>query len=203
VQTLVLKGLNTGSGDATSNEALAQQVDQIRTSLLSTANASYLGRPVFGGNTAGSVAFDSAGNYAGDSGTVTRTVGPNTQVDINQTGTAVFGPDGNNVFTLLATISNQLRTNPAALSGSLTQLGAAQATLSNSQAAAGAVYQRIDNEQNALAANSVQLKSQLSDLQDIDIADMAIEVSTANTAYQASLATTAKLSQNSLLDYLR
>jgi flagellar hook-associated protein 3 FlgL len=49
VRSLVLQGLNSGSGDANSNEALAQQVDQARSSLLSLANTSYLGRPVFGG----------------------------------------------------------------------------------------------------------------------------------------------------------
>ena len=62
VRSLVLQGMNTGTGNATSNEALAQQVDQARASLLSLANSSYLGRPVFGGTTAGSVAFDATGS---------------------------------------------------------------------------------------------------------------------------------------------
>jgi flagellar hook-associated protein 3 FlgL len=203
VQTLALRGLNTGSGNATTNEALAQQVDKIRQTLLATANSSYLGRPVFGGNAAGSVAFDSAGSYVGDNGTVTRTVGPSASVDINQVGTDVFGANGNNVFDLLTDISAKLRTNPTALTSSLGQLDTALATLSSSQASAGAAYQRIQDVQNQLGPTSTAMKSQLSDLQDVDIASMAIEVSTANAAYQASLATTAKLQQNSLLDYLR
>lgn len=203
VRTLVVQGMNTGTGSASSNEALAQQVDQARASLLSLANASYLGRPVFGGTTAGAVAFDNAGNYVGDNGTVSRTVGPNTTVDLNTPGTTSFGPNGNNLFDLLSTISNDLRTNPSGLGADLTALDARQVAITSDQSLAGAKYQRIQGVQTSSNTNTIQLKSQLSDLQDIDLADMAVQVSTANAAYQAALATTAKVSQISLLDFLR
>jgi flagellar hook-associated protein 3 FlgL len=49
----------------------------------------------------------------------------------------------------------------------------------------------------------VQRKSQLSEVEDIDLADIAIKVSTADASYQAALATTAKVRQTSLLDFLR
>jgi flagellar hook-associated protein 3 FlgL len=203
VRTLVVQGMNTGTGSTTSNEALAQQVDQARSSLLSLANSSYLGRPVFGGTTAGTVAFDSSGNYVGDTGTVSRTVGPNTTVDLNTPGTTGFGPNGSNLFDLLSTISNDLRTNPSGLGADLTALDARQLAVTSDQSLAGAKYQRIQGVQTTSNTNTIQLKSQLSDLQDIDLADMAVQVSTANAAYQAALATTAKVSQISLLDFLR
>jgi flagellar hook-associated protein 3 FlgL len=203
VRSLVLQGMNTGTGNAISNEALAQQVDQARASLLSLANSSYLGRPVFGGTTAGGVAFDATGSYAGDTGTVTRTVGPNNAIDLNNPGTATFGPDGGNLFDLLADISAKLRTNPSGLGADLAQLDTRQVAITNEQSLAGAKYQRIQSVQNTANSNLVQLKSQLSDLQEIDLADMAIQVTSANAAYQAALATTAKVSQISLLDFLR
>ena len=37
----------------------------------------------------------------------------------------------------------------------------------------------------------------------IDLADMAVKVASANTAYQAALATTAQIRQTSLLDFLK
>jgi flagellar hook-associated protein 3 FlgL len=203
VRSLVLQGMNTGTGNATSNEALAQQVDQARASLLSLSNSSYLGRPVFGGTTAGAVAFDATGSYVGDTGTVARTVGPNNAIDLNTPGTAAFGANGSNLFDLLSDISTNLRTNPAALGGDLTQLDARQVSITNEQSLAGAKYQRIQSVQNTANTNLVQLKSQLSDLQEIDLADMAVQVTSANAAYQAALATTAKVSQISLLDFLR
>jgi flagellar hook-associated protein 3 FlgL len=203
VRSLVLQGMNTGTGNPTSNEALAQQVDQAKASLLSLANSSYLGRPVFGGTTAGGVAFDATGSYAGDTGTVSRTVGPNNAIDLNTPGTAAFGPNGSNLFDLLTDISAKLRTNPSGLSADLAQLDARQVSITNEQSLAGAKYQRIQSVQNTANTNLVQLKSQLSDLQEIDLADMAIQVTSANAAYQAALATTAKISQVSLLDFLR
>jgi flagellar hook-associated protein 3 FlgL len=203
VRTMVVQGMNTGTGSVTSNEALAQQVDQARASLLSLANSSYLGRPVFGGTTAGTVAFDATGNYVGDTGTVSRTVGVNTTVDLNTPGTTAFGPNGGNLFDLLSTISNDLRTNPSSLGADLSALDTRQQAITNDQSLAGAKYQRIQGVQTTSNTNTIELKSQLSELQDIDLADMAVQVSSANAAYQAALATTAKVSQISLLDFLR
>ena len=57
--------------------------------------------------------------------------------------------------------------------------------------------------QSAASTNTVQLTSQLSDLQDIDLAETVVQVTSANTAYQAALATTAKVGQISLMDFLR
>lgn len=203
VRSIVVQGMSTGTASSGSNEALAQQVDQARTAMLSLANSSYLGRPVFGGTTAGTVAFDSAGSYVGDTGSVTRTVGPNVSIDLNTPGTAAFGPDGSNVFDLMSKISSDLRTNPSALGGDLDALDSRQTAMTADQALAGAKYARIQGAQLTNGTNTIQLKSQLSDLQDIDLADMAVQVSSANAAYQAALATTAKISQTSLLDFLR
>ncbi|MCW2539553.1 MAG: flagellar hook-associated protein 3 [Frankiales bacterium] len=203
VRELMLQSANVGSNDSTSQATLAQQVDQIRTSLISMANTSYLGRPVFGGTTSGTVAFDASGSYVGDNGTVSRTVGPNATVDINSVGTDVYGPNSSNVFNLLSTISTTMTTNPSAVSGQLAQLDTAMTTISNVQGLAGAKYSRVQSTQTVASNNTLALKSQLSDLQDIDLADMAIKVSTADASYQASLATTAKIRQTSLLDFLR
>jgi flagellar hook-associated protein 3 FlgL len=203
-RTAVVAGLNTGANDANARNALAAQIDQLRSSLIGVANSAYLGRPIFGGTTASPTAFDpTTGAYTGDGGTVTRDVAPNNTVTVNATGTAVFGPTGSSVFDVLASISANLRTNPSALSADLVRLDTATSRISSQQAAAGATYSRVQSTQNAAATNSIQLKSQLSDLEDIDIADMAIKVSTADAAYQAALATTAKVRQNSLLDFLR
>lgn len=201
-RSLVVQGLNTGATSASSSNALADQIDSIRTSLIGIANSQYNGRPVFGGTTAGGVAYDPAGNYVGDTGAVARAVGPQSTVTINQDGLQVFGPPGNDLFTVLSTISTTLRTNPAALGPSLGALDTAMSRLSGAQAAEGAAYQRVQVAQAAQAAAGVTLKSELSDIQDIDIADMAIRVTTANTNYQAALQTTANIRQLSLLNFL-
>lgn len=202
-RTLIVQGMNTGTGNATSNGAIAAQIDQLRSSVLSLANTSYLGRPVFGGTTAGKQAYDAAANFVGDTNAVSRAIAPGTTVDINVSGTSVFGAPGNSVFDVLANASNALRTNPAALGAQLDALDAAMGQISSQQAVVGATYNRVQSAQADMAAGAIDRKSQLSQVQDIDLADMAIQVSSADAAYQAALQTTAKIRQTSLLDFVR
>ncbi len=203
VRSLVLQGLNTGTNDSTSMNALADNVDQLRQSMLGLANSTYEGRPIFGGTTAGSAAFDSSGAYIGDQGAVTRSIADNNTVQINQSGTAVFGPNGSNLFDLLGTISTDLRSNPSGLTADLGNLTSAMTNLSAQQGQAGSVYDQIQNVQTVASSSSLQLTTRLSGLQDVDVAQMAIQISSANLAYQASLQTTANIRQTSLLDYLK
>jgi flagellar hook-associated protein 3 FlgL len=124
-------------------------------------------------------------------------------VDLNTAATATFGANGSNLFDLMSKIANDIRTNPAGLGADLTQLDARQVAITGDRSLAGAKYQRIQTVQTAASTNTLQLTSQLSDLQDIDLAETVVQVTSANTAYQAALATTAKVGQISLMDFLR
>jgi flagellar hook-associated protein 3 FlgL len=200
-RTLVVQGLNTGVNSAASQNSIADQIDAIRNSLISLANTTYNGRPLFAGTADVTAAYDPTGAYQGDTGEVYRAVGPNATVRINQNGEDVFGPAGNDMFKLLDDISTDLRSGT--LTGSrLTDLDGAIRQVSTAQATEGAAYQRVEVAQAAQANTSVTLKSQLSDIQDIDLADMAVQVATANTNYQAALQTTASIRQLSLLNFL-
>jgi flagellar hook-associated protein 3 FlgL len=203
VRTLVVQGLNTGVQSAGASAALADQVDAIRTSLIKVGNTSYNGRPIFGGTTSGAAAYDTSGNYIGDTGTVSRTVGEKVTVQINQTGPQAFGSGSADLFTLLSDISTNLRTNPSALSANLTALDGALSTISSAQAGEGAAYRQVQNAQAVSSGVATNLASQLSDIQDIDLAEMAVQVTSANVTYQAALQTTANVRQLSLLEFLR
>jgi flagellar hook-associated protein 3 FlgL len=206
-RSLVVQGLSSGTSDANSNAALASEIDGIAKSLLSLSNTSFQGRPIFGGTTSATAAFtQNSGTgvvtYSGNAGVINKDVGPTTTVQVNQTGTDVFGADGANVFDLLSSISSQLRSGTLA-SSQLTALDSARQTASLQQSVAGSALNRVTVSQSNMTNNVLQYKTQLSTLQDVDIASMAIQVNAADMAYQASLATTAKISQTSLLDFLR
>ena len=106
------------------------------------------------------------------------------------------------MFSLLSTISNDLQDQPERAVGDLTTLDAAINTVSGAQATEGAAYQRVQVAQGVQTQTGTALKTQLSTIQDIDLADMAVQVTTANTTYQAALQTTASIRQMSLLDFL-
>jgi flagellar hook-associated protein 3 FlgL len=200
---LTLQGMSGGSNSTGNNDALASEIDNIRQSLLQSANTQYLGRPVFGGTTAGTVAYDGTATYAGDSTQITRTVGDNTKIQVNAVGSNIFGTGTGQLFTVLASISGDMKSNPAALAQDLKDLdvasGRIQATLSD----VGARYNRIQDMQTAANTRSDDLKSQLSDIEDVDLPKTITELQMQQVAYQAALAATAKVIQPSLVDFLK
>src|SRR4051812_34166799 len=87
ISDLVLQGVSNGTGgEQQAREALAAELDQIRGTVLGSANSQYLGRPVFGGTTSGDLAYDENGDYVGDDGQVMRTVGENAKVRVDTAG---------------------------------------------------------------------------------------------------------------------
>src|SRR5512142_1781086 len=71
---LTLQGMSAGAASSPqARQSLATEIDAIRQALIGNANTTYLSRPVFGGTTSGSVAYDSNANYVGDSGSISRT----------------------------------------------------------------------------------------------------------------------------------
>lgn len=203
-KTLALQGANTGSMSQTSLNAIAAEIQQIRGSVLQQANATYLGRPVFGGTTSGGAAYDATGTYVGDSGVVNRRVGNGVQVQVNQDATATFGADGSNLFNHLDALYTALTTgNQAGITQGINDMSADLDRLSGAAASEGARMNRI-NQANTLASNAqLSLQSSLSDVEDVDLAQATIDLQTQQTAYQAALAATSKTIQPSLLDFLR
>jgi flagellar hook-associated protein 3 FlgL len=204
-RTLVVEALNTGANDATSKNAIAQQLSGLRTALLSLANTTYNGRPLFGGTTAEGTAFAADGTYQGDSGAVTRAVGAGNVVTVSAVGTDVFGSGGASVFTLLQNLSAAVSSGgPAAtLDSALSDIDSAISRISTAQSTEGAAYQQVQRAQTVGTTEATALKTRLSGIEDVDLADLAVKVTTANTTYQAALQTTASIGQLSLLDFLR
>lgn len=205
-RTLVVQGLNSGAADSSASSAVAGQLSGVRSTLLSLANASYDGRPLFGGTTAGAAAYDASGAYVGDGGTVTRAVAAGSTVAVSSSGPAVFGSDadGTSVFALLKNISDTLSTAPTTLgSDTLSKLDAAIARVSNAQSTGGAALQQVQRAQATGTSVDTALKTQLSSIEEVDFPAVAIQLAAANTSYQAALQATASIGQLSLLSFLR
>ncbi|SFC32306.1 flagellar hook-associated protein 3 FlgL [Nocardioides terrae] len=202
--TLGLQGGNTGSLSQAALDALATEVDQIRESVLQQANTQYLGRPVFGGTTDGSLAFKEDGTYAGDGGSVMRRVGADVTVRVDADGIETFGADGDNVFSHLADLSKSLRLGDSAgIQDGIANLADDLTNLSGAEASEGARYNRITHASDLANQSVLQLTTSLTDVEDVDLAAATVDLQTQEVAYQAALAATGKTIQPSLLDFLR
>jgi flagellar hook-associated protein 3 FlgL len=210
VRELALSGASTGSSSDASRRAMATEVEQIRQSLLAQANTTHLGRPIFGGITAGEAAYDATtGAYvgrpvAGTGTTVERAVADGVTVRVDVTGPEVFVDDlGNDLFTVLAAVADHLRTDPTQLGADLDRLDGALKSMRTQLADVGTRYGRIEQAAQTAKDVTLDLQASLSDVENVDLAKAMVDLQLQEVAYQASLATTARVLQPSLVDFLR
>ena len=201
---LALQGANSANTSQQAREALAIEVEQIRDSLISEANSTYLGRPVFGGVVNGPSAYSSAGAFVGVEGDVSRTVGRGVKISVIVNGPEAFGPDGATVFDDLAELATSLRAGDSAtLQGKLGDLDAALSRVTSVLGDVGARYNRLERATQAAQDLSLSLSSSLAEVENVDLARATMDLKLHEVAYQAGLAATARLVQPSLSDFLR
>ena len=201
---LGLQGASSGTTSQTAREALATEVEQIRDGLVAAGNTTYLGRPIFGGVTPGATAFAASGAYVGVPGEVNRTIADGVKVRVDVAGTDVVGPDGASLFDDLDALVVSLRTGDTtgiraglgALEGRLEDLGSVRAT-------AGARYSRIEQAAQRGRDAVLDLTTSLSEVENTDLPRAMVDLKMQEVAYQAALASTARVMQPSLLDFLR
>lgn len=203
VRDLALQGRNAGTSQ-TARDALASEVDQIREGLIGTANTQYLGRPIFGGITSGPAAYDSTGAYVGTPGAVNRVIGDGVVVDVQLAGPAVFGPDGASVFDELTALAAGLRAGSGAdMDTAIGAMTTALARVTTQLTEVGTRTNRVEAAMQAATDTGLTLTNRLSEIENTDLPKAMVELQMQEVAYQAALASTARVLQPSLVDFLR
>lgn len=201
---IALQGNNTGALGPVAREALAVEVEGIRAGLLSQANATYLDRPVFGGITAGGVAYDGTGTWVGATGDVSRRVADGVVIKVDADGPSVFGSGAASVFAELEALATALRAgDSAAMTTSIDTLKTRIDTVVAARTEAGARLERIEGSVQAASDAKISLDRNLSMIENADLPATTVDLQLAEVAYQASLAATARVLQPSLVDFLR
>lgn len=206
----------SGTNSAASRQAIATQMQAIKSNLLALANTQYLGRNVFAGGTDAATAFSvdttttpptytyngAAPGAAAPS--VERRISPDTTVRVDADGGQVFGEGAGSVFALIDSITSHI-SGPAPSNETATYLAAIdgfEATIGGIHSTVGSDMQQIQQAGTALQTARTNLVGQQSAIQDADPAEAILQVQTASTAYQVALAVTAKAIQPTLMDYL-
>ena len=200
---------NSGALDATARAGIVVQLQQIRESLLNTAETQVGGRSIFAGTAAGA-AYDSSGIYTGDAGAVSMPVAPGVTLQVARSGPEVFGtasasnPANGDVFQQLQVLATAVQNgDTAAMSAGLAQLDAATSRVQGVQTELGSRESQIDSIMSAAKLKDQTVTSRISDLEDVDLAQATIALKAKQTAYEASLSVAAKILQTSLLDFLK
>jgi flagellar hook-associated protein 3 FlgL len=207
---LALQGINGANGPS-AMAALGQEVSGLREALLSSANTTYLGRPIFGGVTAGRTAYDASGTYVGTPGAgVMRTVATGDRVRVDQDAAAAFGPNtpGNpptgDVFADLAQLASDLSSgNITGVRSGLGALDAGLDRMTSALADVGTRANRLDRAIEAAKDATLTQTQSLTEVENVDLAAATMQLKMQEVAYQAALGATSRVIQPSLLDFLR
>ncbi|WP_022883829.1 flagellar hook-associated protein FlgL [Glaciibacter superstes] len=208
VRDLTVQGANEGTMSPAAKEAIAVELDGLKTELLAQANTKYMGRSVFAGNSDQPAAFtaDADGDivHVGSDGTVERRVNAESTVRVDADGAAVFGTGGDSVFALIDTIVQDLR-DPAAepISAHLDAIDDRVNAILGQQASAGARLAQIERAEEANVEQAGALEIQRSGIEDIDLGRVILDLKMQEVSYQAALAVTARVLQPTLMDFLR
>jgi flagellar hook-associated protein 3 FlgL len=201
VRNLTLSAANAGQSTSSQN-AIVSQLEGLKAELMSAANTTYLGRPVFAGNSDSGVAFNSDYSYNGTPGqTVTRTISPDTTVSVSGDGAATFGTGSNSVFALIDNIVGDIQSGTD-VSGQVANVDSALSAVSSQTALVGANYNEVQAGQAVLTTQASTLTTQRSDVDSVDITKTVIALQSQQVAYQAALDVTSKALQPTLISLL-
>jgi flagellar hook-associated protein 3 FlgL len=204
VRELAVRSVNTLTQTPAAREAIAVEIEQLRESLIDSANTTYLGRPVFGGIVNGSKAYDDSGAFVGVPGAVQRTIGKDLKVAVSVDGPDAFGPAGANLFDTLKSLADSVRAGDTATTQTgLTALDTTRDRMTSALADVGTRTNRLERAAQAAKDSVLDLTSSLSEIENVDLARATMDLKLQEVAYQAALASTARLVQPSLADFLR
>lgn len=198
-------------------QALASAADQLLETLVRQANTDYDGRYVLAGiaDDAPPFAVERAGGsitavtYEGSPTTLALDVAPRTEIELGEVGTNVFG--GTTAFDALIELRDLLRNTDgltegeqcAALSDHIGALREAHETVVDATSALGWRSSQLEFTRTVLEDTTLADTALISELEDADYAEAAAQLYRNETAMQTALAISARMMQNTLIDYLR
>lgn len=203
-------GVSAVSGGLTpdSREAIAKEVEQLRNELRDLGNTTHLGRSLFGGFQQTALSTDALGNvtYAGDGGKVRRQVSPTISLDVNVSAQDVFGftaGAGQDLFSQLTALAAATRTgNNAGIAAAQTSLDTRHGDILKGLSTIGAATNRVETAQSAGATALQDLAGRRSEVEDVDLADAVLKLSSAQAGYTAALGAASRANLPSLADFL-
>ncbi len=210
-QTLASQG-QTGTATAKTRQDLAGELGGILQQFVSIANTSVEGRYIFAGDSDQQAPYtidlsqtDPISPYQGS--TTTRQIqgAEGTSFAVAKTAQEIFdNPNGQlNVFAAINSLRLALLNNDqAAIDAALPDVMSAGTYLNQQLAFYGRAQNRVTSETDFAKNYEIQLQTQLSGIQDADLAQAITEMQQAQTQQSAALASRAHLPRTSLFDYL-
>ncbi len=195
----------SGTSNAITRNNIKSEVDNLFEGLVAIGNTNHDGRYIFSGFESGTPAFDQAGAFQGDTNVQSLRVGLSSTVVIGTNGGEVFSGAGGgiDVMAAVAAFSAALGANDGA--GIQTALGDLEASfdqISNAVSDIGGRVTRLKAAGEDMSVYSLELKSTISGIEDVDMAELVTDLKAGEVAMEAALASAGRVFRLNIFDYL-
>ena len=203
VRSLALSAIGT----ETNTDAFVTEVEGLRDQILGSTATSFQGRFIFGGSDGDTLPFqkDGAGviTYKGNSDIVKVPVGRVSSLQTQIPGSELFGA-GNDVFKAMTDLITAMKSGVKSnIDAALKPIEAGWEGLSVSRSRVGSLINVADSLSQEMSALALARESSLVDLEAADLTKTLTDFQSYQTSLQSTLAIGARISQLTLLDYLR
>ncbi|MGO4212759.1 flagellar hook-associated protein 3 [Terriglobus sp. 2YAB30_2] len=186
---------NNGTLNADAKATVAQQLQNIKSTVLSMANSSFQGQYLFAGSATDSPAFASNGTYSGDSSIQYVTTPTGQKIATNVPGSNIFSQ-------ALTALDDAIA---GATSGDMTatgKLGAALNTVTTQRAGFENSLSAIQSASDTASQRKSEITISQTELLSADPAQIATDLSNTQTQQKALLSVIASLGKSNLFDFL-
>jgi flagellar hook-associated protein 3 FlgL len=186
--------------DAAARSSAAQIVQNMLAEIVTLANTDVSGRYIFGGTKTDAAPFSQNGTYSGNNDAFTIKSGKNATIEVGSDGSAAFGT----LFTTLSAFQTALETNDVSgIQNAMTGLDTNFDAITEKISYVGAQMRRIEVKGTILENMNLSNTARLSEVEDADITEAIMNLKSAEFAYQATLASSARVMTLSLVNYLQ
>jgi len=210
LKELAVQGSNGTNPDVALNN-IADEVIQLKEQIVDIANSTLNGKYVFNGEKTDVIPYDPTvtpfdpSTIETDSGAIYYMVGVGVKLQINLSGSDVFGRPGeaDNIFAVFDQIITALQNgNHSGVSAQIANIESRMDKILNQQSEIGARVNRVELMQNRLKDLEINLTDLQSKTEDADFEKLIIDAKINENIYQASLSVGAKIITPSLVDFL-
>ncbi|NOQ50681.1 MAG: flagellar hook-associated protein 3 [Desulfuromonadaceae bacterium] len=212
-----------GSLNTQDMQTYADEVAQLRESLLDDANAQIDGKYIFSGFSEKTRPFElnpnypatepNPVNYNGDYGVLEFEIAPNELIEVNLTGNTLMLGDADNdgvtdagamdIFALVTNLEDELRANnQAGVEALIDPLETAANQVRSQRSFKGNVGRRLEVARDHMEQIKIDMEAFRSRFEDADILETITELQKQQQSFEAALNVTGKVSALSILDYI-
>lgn len=206
-----VRGLTVQAANGTNSETdlnvVKKEIDEITEQLKTMTNSQVNMKYIFSGTYTDTPPLPASNIWAGNDKPLKVEMGVNVNIDISVDGKALFGIDGagnSSFFDMLSNLSADLDTaDLGAINNAITEIDTHLNTFIDARAELGAKISRVERINDNLDTSIINAKTNLSNIQDTDLAASILDYNSTMNTYRAALSVGAQIIQPSLVDFIR